>query len=125
MRNLRMQLLFSHLLLVALMLIVMIGGVLSVFHLGRSIDRIMKDNIKSVYAAQNMKEYLERQDSASTFYLAGQVKRAREQYQEYLPRFEREYQIEAHNITESGEGQIAADIGRWYAIYRIQIEKLL
>jgi NtrC-family two-component system sensor histidine kinase KinB len=125
MRNLRLQLLISHLLLVLLLLAVMVGGVYSIFHLGRSIDRILKDNIKSVYAAQNMKEYLERQDSAATFYLAGQVQKARKQYQYYKPRFEAEYQFEAHNITEPGEQQMADDIGQWYAVYRTQIEKLL
>src|SRR5436305_12432096 len=117
MRNLRVQLLLSHLVLVLMMLVVMIGGTISVFHLGQSIDRIMKDNYKSVVAAQNMKEALERQDSAATFLLAGQVPKARKQYEEYRVRFRDAYQIEAHNITEKGEQEISDDIGRQFQTY--------
>ncbi|MCL5283791.1 MAG: hypothetical protein M1330_03660, partial [Armatimonadetes bacterium] len=73
MRNLRIQLLFSHLLLVIIMLAVVIGGVINVFHLGWSIDRIMKDNYKSVVAAQNMKDALDNEDSAAIYFLAGQT----------------------------------------------------
>src|SRR5436305_8887605 len=125
MRNLRVQLLLSHLVLVLMMLVVMIGGTISVFHLGQSIDRILKDNYKSVVAAQTMKETLERQDSAATFLLAGQVERAREQYQANWPQFRTAYEIEAHNITEVGEQQIAEDIGRQFAAYRGNLEALL
>ena len=56
MRDLRIQLLVSHLVLVGLMLVVMIGAVVNFFHLGRSIDRILKDNYASVIVAQDMKD---------------------------------------------------------------------
>ena len=91
MRDLRIQLLISHLVLVGLMLVVMIGAVVNFFHLGRSIDRILKDNYDSVIVAQNMKETLERQDSAATFFLAGQRQKARDQYQAQRPLFEKAY----------------------------------
>ena len=125
MRSLKVQLLFSHMLLVALMVVVMVGAVINFFRLGHSIDRIRKNNYDSVVAAQNMKETLERQDSASTFFLAGQVEKARTQYQANWPLFRDNYQIEAHNITEPGEQQIADDIGRQFAAYRQAIERLL
>lgn len=125
MGNLRTRLLLSHLILIGIMLVVIIGGVASVVHLGRSIDRILKDNIKSVYAAQDMKEALERQDSAATFYLAGQVERARRQYREYAPKFEDAFHKEDTNITEPGERQMADDIGRWYEAYRRNLATLL
>jgi PAS domain S-box-containing protein len=125
MRNLRTQLLVSHLVLVTLMIVVMVGAVVNFFHLGRSIDHILKDNYKSVVAAQNMKETLERQDSAATFFLAGQKEIARAQYQANWPLFQDAYQIEAHNITEVGEQQMADDIGQWFIAYRQAIERLL
>ncbi|HZO89268.1 MAG TPA: ATP-binding protein [Chthonomonadaceae bacterium] len=125
MGNLRTQLFLSHLVLVALMVMVMIGAVISFFRLGRSIDRILKDNYKSVIAAQDMKDTLERQDSAATFFLAGQVEKARAQYQANWPLFRDAYQIEAHNITELGEQQIADDIGRQFSAYRRNMERLL
>src|SRR2546425_13024955 len=109
MRNLRVQLLISHLALVALMVGVMAGAVIDFLRLGRSIDRILRDNYKSVVAAQDMKEALERQNSAALFFLGGQAVRAREQYQANWPRFRGAYQIEAHNITEPGEQEMADD----------------
>src|SRR5947209_5309916 len=97
-RNLRVQLLASHLILVALLVFVMAGAVANFLSLGRSIDRILRDNYKSVVASQTMKEALERQDSAATFFLADQKERARAQYQEYWPRFHAAAEIEVHNI---------------------------
>lgn len=125
MRDLRIQLLVSHLVLVVLMLVVMIGAVVNFFHLGRSIDRILKDNYASVIAAQDMTEALERQDSAATFFLDGRIGEARAQYQRNRPLFEKAYSYEAHNITESGEQELADDIGLKYAAYQQELEKLL
>jgi PAS domain S-box-containing protein len=126
MRNsLRTQLLLSHLILMGLMLAVMLIAVAGFFRLGQSVDRILKDNYKSVVAAQNMKDSLERIDSAASFFLAGQTERARKQYEEYRPRFEAAYQIEATNITEPGEQALSDDLKRSYDIYRQNIERLL
>ncbi|KAG8526093.1 uncharacterized protein KY384_000085 [Bacidia gigantensis] len=102
-----------------------VRGVINFFRLGRSIDRILRDNYKSVIAAQNMKDTLERQDSAATFFLAGQTEKARAQYQANWPLFQRAYQIESNNITEPGEQDIANDIGRRFTNYRKKIEALL
>ena len=108
------------------MLIGMTGGVLNILPVwGASIDRILKDNYKSVIAAQNMKETLERQDSAATFFLAGQTEKARTQYEANAPLFRDAYQTEAHNITEPGEQEIADDIGRRFEDYHKKVEALL
>jgi NtrC-family two-component system sensor histidine kinase KinB len=125
MKNLRTQLLSSHLALVGLMAFVMTGAVVNFFTLGRSIDRILKDNYKSVIAAQTMKEALERQDSATTFFLAGQEERARTQYRENWPRFQKALEVESNNITETGEQQISDDITRGSQTYRRDVERLL
>jgi two-component system, NtrC family, sensor histidine kinase KinB len=123
--RLRTQLLFSHLLLVGLMLAVLLVAVAGFFRLGQSVDRILEDNYKSVVAAQNMKEALERMDSSATFFLAGQTEKARAQYRANHPRFEAAYRIEATNITEAGEQQIADDLGAQYRVYRANLERLL
>ncbi|MCC6445890.1 MAG: HAMP domain-containing protein [Armatimonadetes bacterium] len=125
MNNLRTQLLVSHLLLILLMLAVMGVASINFFRLGRSIDRILQDNYKSVIAAQDMKEALERMDSSATFFLAGQVAKARKQYQTHWPRFQSAYHIEANNITEHGEQAIADDIGWKSTAFRLAVEKLL
>lgn len=125
MRSLKTQLLFSHLTLVLLMVVLMAGAVVSFFRLGSSIDRILRANYNSVLSAQDMKETLERHDSAATFFLAGEAQKARDLYQRNWPLFRDAYQAEANNITEPGEQQIADGIGSEYGTYRQNLERLL
>lgn len=124
-KSLGVQLLISHLLLVALMGIVMVGAAAEFLNLGRSIDRIFTANYRSVRAAQDMKDALERMDSASTFVLAGHAERAKKQYVENLARFQKAYVIESSNITEVGEARLVRALTKNAASYRIDIEKLL
>ena len=125
MRNLRVQLLLSQVVLVALMMVVMAGASITFLRLGRSIDRILKDNYASVIVAQKMKEALERIDSSAAFVLAGQVQRARAQYAVNRRAFEKAYWVEAHNITEKGEQQLSDAIGKEFDRYHRQVEQLL
>src|SRR5881392_1951507 len=65
--------------------------------------RIIAENYDSVVAAQDMKESLERQDSAALFDLLGQHDRARQQVDEHRRRFNAAFDKAAANITEPGE----------------------
>lgn len=125
MRSLKSQLLISHLVLVAILSVLLAGAVTEFSHLGQSIDRIVRDNYDSVIAAENMKETLERQDSAATFFLAGQREKSRAQYQANWPVFQHWSDIEAHNITEVGEQQMSDEIRALFPLYRAHIERLL
>src|SRR5258708_437048 len=125
MRNLKTQLLVSHMALVALMILVMSGAVLSFLHLGRSIDRILVNNYKSVAAMQSMKDALDWQDRAALLYLAGQKAEAKTESGESNLRFERAYYIQDHNITEPGERTLTDEIGSLYRDYRSAIDGLL
>jgi signal transduction histidine kinase len=71
---------------------------------------IIAENYDSVVAAQDMKESLERQDSAAAFVLLGQRERARAQVAEHRPRFDAALEKAALNITETGEADIVAAI---------------
>ena len=124
-RSLRTELLVSHLALIGLMLLLVLASVIGFFRLGRSVDRILRDNYKSVVAAQNMKESLERQDSAATFYLAGEAARARRDYEASAPGFEQAYIVESGNITENGEQEITNEIKVHYGLYRTHIQQLI
>jgi len=66
-------------------------------------SRIIAENYDSVVAAQDMKESLERQDSAALFNLLGQRDRARRQAAEHRMRFDAALDKAAANITEIGE----------------------
>ena len=65
--------------------------------------RIIAENYDSVVAAQDMKESLERQDSAAVFDLLGEHDRAARQAAEHRARFDAAFDKAAANITEVGE----------------------
>ena len=73
-------------------------------------ERIIAENYNSVVAAEEMKESLERQDSAGLFALLDRRERAIPQLREHRARFEAAYQRAAANITEPGEAEIVQAI---------------
>jgi PAS domain S-box-containing protein len=75
-------------------------------------SRIIAENYDSVVAAQDMKESLERQDSAASFELLGQHERALGQAARHRAAFDAALEKAAHNITEVGEADIIAAIRR-------------
>jgi PAS domain S-box-containing protein len=79
--------------------------------------RIISNNYDSVLAAQQMKESLERQDSAALFALLGPRKRATEQMREHRARFDADFQKAAANITEVGEPEAIEAIRHDREIY--------
>jgi two-component system, NtrC family, sensor histidine kinase KinB len=101
--NLRAKLLFSYLIFVAA--IVVLGGwsAWRLREMGSVSRRIISNNYDSVVAAQEMKESLERQDSAALFALLGARDRAIAQLREHRARFDANLQKAADNITEVGE----------------------
>jgi two-component system, NtrC family, sensor histidine kinase KinB len=74
--------------------------------------RIIAENYDSVVAAQDMKEGLERIDSAALFELVGAHARAARQAQEYRSRFDAAFATAAANITEPGERDVIEAIRR-------------
>src|SRR4249920_1357781 len=72
--------------------------------------RILSENYESVVAALNMKESLERQDSAALFALIGHTDLAVRQLQEHRRRFDAAFERAANNLTEPGESQLIAAI---------------
>ncbi len=79
--------------------------------------RIISNNYDSVLAAQQMKESLERQDSAAVFALLGARERALQQMHEHRARFDANFQKAAANITEVGEPEAIEAIRRDREIY--------
>jgi len=74
--------------------------------------RIIAENYDSVVAAQDMKESLERQDSAALFDLLGQRDRSRRQASEHRARFDAALATASANITETGEPEAIESIRR-------------
>jgi PAS domain S-box-containing protein len=74
--------------------------------------RIISENYDSVVAAQDMKENLERQDSAALFELLGEPERGERQASDHRAAFDAALARAAGNITEPGEAEIIASIRR-------------
>jgi PAS domain S-box-containing protein len=110
--NLRTKLLGGYLIFVAA--IMALGG-WSAWRLNEMGDvsrRIIANNYDSVVAAQDMKESLERQDSAALFALQGESERAARQLGEHRQKFDAAFDKAANNITEPGESELIETIRR-------------
>src|ERR1700730_13599651 len=110
--SLRSKLLASYLIFV--LALVVLGGwsALRLREMGDVSRRIIANNYDSVIAAQEMKESLERQDSAALFALLGARERTIAQLREHRARFDANFQKAAANITEVGEPEAIEAIRR-------------
>ena len=93
-------------------------AVVMLLRLGGNIDVILRENYRSVIAAQDMKEALDRMDSALWFDAGGQPARARIQFAESRARFEAALRVEQNNITLPGEQAMADDLGALHGRYQ-------
>jgi NtrC-family two-component system sensor histidine kinase KinB len=125
MGSIKQKLRFSYGLLIFSILVVSLWGVYHFARLGRAIDTILVNNYKSILAAENMKEALERQDSAVMFFVAGHPAKARQQFTANSERFLSEFNIAANNITEKGEPEVVNDIRFRYGSYRQQLDRII
>ncbi len=110
--NLRIRLLLSYLIFTAALAFIGGWSVVRLRELGDVSRRILANNYDSVVAAQEMKESLERQDSATVVALLGQFDRARTQMRESRAHFDTAYLKAANNITEPGESELLQVIAR-------------
>jgi len=110
-----------------LLTITVMIGVLSIVRieaLAGAIDVILRENYRSVIAAQDMKESLERMDSGALFTLSGLVQEGRAQIEGYLPRFEEALAVETGNITLPGEEAEAQIISGHFAKYKELLNRI-
>ena len=119
--SLRTKLLFSYLIFVCALVLLGGWGAWRLREMGGVSRRIISNNYDSVVAAQEMKESLERQDSAALFAILGARDKAAKQLNEHRVRFDQNFQKAANNITETGEAAaiqtIRADRDNYYRIF--------
>lgn len=103
-----------------LLLIILVIGIQSILRLGalgESIDVILRENYRSVIACQDMKECLERVDSAVLFVLLGYEREGNRQIDAYLAEFDKAMQVEGGNLTLEEEkvhfGSLQTDYRRY------------
>src|SRR5262245_24404477 len=110
--NLRTKLLAGYMVFVAALVVLGVWSAWRIREMGGVSRRIISNNYDSVVAAQEMKESLERQDSAAVFALLGAHDRAIKQMQEHRARFDANFLKAANNITEIGEPDAIETIRR-------------
>ena len=119
--SLRTKLLAGYLVFVVALIVLGGWSAYRLREMGGVSRRIISNNYDSVVAAQEMKESLERQDSAALFALLGARDKASAQLREHRARFDANFQKAANNITEIGEPeaieQIRRDRDKYYQIF--------
>lgn len=110
--SLRTKLLLGYLIFVAALVVLGGWSALRLREMGGVSRRIISNNYDSVVAAQEMKESLERQDSAALFVLLGAREKAMIQLRAHRLRFDTNFQRAKNNITEVGEPEAIEAIRR-------------
>ena len=97
--GLRSKLMLGFAGLMVILLVIGIQSILRLGALGQSIDVILRENYRSVIACQEMKECMERMDSAVLFALLGYEQEGNRQIDEYVAAFDKAMEVEGGNIT--------------------------
>jgi NtrC-family two-component system sensor histidine kinase KinB len=103
-----------------ILLIFLAVGLYAIFlfsKLGGAIDIILKENYQSVVASQNMREASARMDTGLVLALGGDEAQGKALFQKNEDAFQKNLDIESHNITLPGEAGLAAKISQLYGIY--------
>ncbi len=120
--KLRTKLLLAQLpLVVALAITIVVGSVVT-RALGRGSQEILKDNYRSVLAAERMKEATERIDSGIVFAVIGRAAQGRAQIDANAPKFEDELRAQEGNVTEPGEHDATTALRAAWMTYRAAID---
>jgi NtrC-family two-component system sensor histidine kinase KinB len=126
--NLRTKLLFSYLIFVAAIMVLGGWSAWRLREMGGVSRRIISNNYDSVVAAQEMKESLERQDSAALFALLGAHDKAIAQLRQHRARFDANLHKAENNITEVGEPEaletLRRDRDRYYKAFDTFLAKV-
>jgi signal transduction histidine kinase len=122
--NLYRKLLLAQAPIAVALAIVGVFSVVAVTYLGSHSQSILRDNYRSVLAAQRMKEAIERMDSAALFIVAGQREKGIEQAQKNRPVFEAELKVQESNITEAGEKEFTAGLRHAWTDYQAKFTRL-
>src|SRR5215470_19183825 len=122
--NLYRKILLAEAPLAVALAVVCVVSILVISSLGSHSQLILKDNYRSVLAAQRMKEAIERMDSGALFIVAGERQKGIEQADKNHPIFESELKVQEGNITEAGEKEFTERLRGAWTDYLAKFERL-
>ena len=123
--SLRAKLLIGYGVFIAALVVLGAWSAWRLHEMGKVSRRIISENYDSVVAAEEMKESLERQDSAALFALLGAREKALTQLREHRVRFNQNLEKAANNITEPGEADAVAALRSDREIYYARFDKFI
>ncbi len=123
MKTLQTKLLMGSLPTLALLVGLGLWAIVMFYRLGGNIDVILRENYRSILAAEKMNEAIERMDSGLLFAVGGKEERGRQQFDDNRPRFEENLRIEQGNITVPGEQEQADELDRQMRGYLVAAER--
>ena len=107
-----------------LMVLVLVWAFMSLWDLGQASDAILRENYKSILAAENMVYAIERQDSAILLIFLGYDDQGWKQFRENESQFFQWLARARDNITIAGEGKIVDAIKGEYSSYLRRVSEL-
>ena len=124
-RSLRRRLRIGFGAIAAAFALLSIAAVASLDRLGDAIATILRENYASVVHCEQMKEALERQDSAALFAASGREDIAAPMLRDNRASFEDALSREERNITLPGEGEMVRDLRAGYTSYAREVDRAL
>lgn len=115
--SIKSKMLTIYIILIVALMINSVWSVINFRRLNNSIDNIMQSNYRSIVAAQNMIEAIERQDSAELGYLFANDKGMVDIFYNNQIQFLKSLSIAEDNITEKNEKETIDKISKLYSHY--------
>ena len=115
--KLRTKILFGYGIILCLLVVVLAWAFVNLLELGNASAAILRENYKSILAAENMIDSIERQDSASLLMILGYKAGGSGQFGENEIRFSEWLGRAKDNITIEGEVEILSGIEKGYSDY--------
>ncbi len=123
-RSLRKKIFIGYGITLVLMILVFIWALLHLLGLGQASDAILRENYKSILAAENMVYAIERQDSATLLLFLGYEEQGWKQFRENESLFFQWLGRAKDNITIEGEERVVKTIETEYSAYLHHISNL-
>ncbi|MFO7958884.1 MAG: ATP-binding protein [Candidatus Brocadiia bacterium] len=122
--TLRKKILAGYGIILVLMALVLGWAFVNLWRLGRASEAILRENYKSILAAENMIDAIERQDSATLLLILGFEEEALEGFHENESAFLQSLARAKDNITIEGERDILQAIESGYSSYLVGFSRL-
>lgn len=116
-RSLRTKILLGYGITLILTIIVIVLALKNIIDLGRATDAILQENYRSILAAENMIDAIERQDSGLLLMLLGYIEENETLFQNHQANFLQWFARAKDNVTIDGEQEIIDSIDSLYLDY--------